>query len=369
MSTEFPVKYLNVLDTVYEQESFAAKYEVAGAEFVGAKTVKVPELTLDGGTAAYNRFDSSDNGAELHYEVYTLDKDREKQFYIDAVENEDENGLRQANVAKEFYRLKFVPEIDVNFFNTVKAKAKTVASANLSSSNIKGELRKARKQMNEAGIRRADLYMTSDALGYLEDAIDRQFAGEGNITDMVGSYNIFDVYEVPSDRMPGIDFAVVGQNAAGDNAIRHIMKRAAAYVFAPGQHTKGDGFLNQFRWVYGCVAWKNKNGALYVNVNPNEAHTISEFSITISDTDYEGVINQDAKTIEIGVPYGTTITSCVINYVASEDATVKQGSTKIVSGTTSISFTSGTAKTFKCIAEDETGYTDYAVKVTVAAQS
>jgi len=366
MTTEFPKKYLNVLDTIYEQESFAAKYQVDGAEFVGAKTVMVPELVIEDGTAAYNRFDSED-GAELHYTAYTLDQDREKQFYIDAIEDEDEAHLRQANVAKEFYRTKFIPEVDVNFFSKVKASAKTVATANLTSSNIKKELRKVRKQMKNAGISRADLYMTSDALGCLEDATNRQWSNEGEINDMVGKYDIFDIYEVPEARMPGSDFAAIGQNAKADNAIRHIMKRAVSYIFAPGQHTKGDGWLSQFRWVYGDVAWKNKNAALYVNVNPSDKSTISAFSITISSTDYEGEIDQEAKTIDIEVPAATVITSCVINYEASEDATVKQGNTKIVSGTTAISFTSGTAKTFKCIAEDGSSATEYAVTVTVAS--
>lgn len=58
MATEFPEEYLKALDKVIELSSFTTKYQVKGAEFSAAKTVKIPELVFDGGTTDYDRFKS-----------------------------------------------------------------------------------------------------------------------------------------------------------------------------------------------------------------------------------------------------------------------------------------------------------------------
>lgn len=261
MATEFPTEYLTALDEVIEQESFTTPYSVDGAEFASAKTVMVPEITFDGGTEEYNRF-KSEGKSEIHYEPYTLDHDREKTFYVDAIEDLDEAHLRVLHQVSEFERLYLVPEIDTGFFKHVGSKAKTTGTAALTTGSIKAELRKARTQMVNSGFARANLYMTSDALNCLEDAIDRQFAGEGTITDMVGSYNIFQIYEVPESRLAGLDFAVI---APSPEVVRHVVKRAAHYFFEPGKHTTGDGYLDQMRWVYGDITRKNKVAGLYAH--------------------------------------------------------------------------------------------------------
>lgn len=262
MATEFPAEYLQVLDDVITQESFTSRYQVDGAEFVNAKTVKVPTIEFDSkGTEAYSRF-STTGTAELKYTAYELDCDREKNFYIDAIEDADEMHLRVTNIVGEFEKQFLVPELDTYFFRKAAAAAKTKATTALSAANIKGELRNARTQMVQNGFGTADLFITADAIGFLEDAIDRGFSGEGTITDMVGKYNIFDVYLVPDERLDGNDFVVIG---GGQGTVKNVIKRAANYLFAPGQHTSGDGYLFQNRWVYGNVALKNKVGGIYAN--------------------------------------------------------------------------------------------------------
>lgn len=262
MTHQLPEIYLTALDEALALESFAAKYEVQGAEFVGAKTVKIPEIVFDGGTAAYDQF-ATKGTAEINYATYVLDKDRQKAFYFDSVEEEDGANLRTANALREFERTLFVPEVDANFFTKAAAAAGTKATTTLSASNIIDELAKARAVMVNNGCAKADLFMTPTALGYLEKAINRQFAGEGVITDMVGVYNIFDVFMVPDARIStAADFIAIGQ---GVDAIKHVMKRRVNYMFAPGQHTEGDGYLSQNRWVYGTLAKKNKANAIYSN--------------------------------------------------------------------------------------------------------
>lgn len=260
MATEFPVEYLTALDELVEQESFTTRYQVNGAEFTSKKTVMIPELVIADGLVEYDRF-KTENTAEIKYTAYELEKDMQTAFYIDAVEDIDEQHLRLLNVAREFERTKLVPSIDQYFFGKVKANAKTDAKTNLTAANIKEELRKARMQMVQNGFTSADLYLSVDALSCLEDAIDRQFAGEGVITDVVGHYDMFNLFMAPDDRL-AVDFAVIG---GGTDTIKHIWKRQVAKTFSPEVNQSGDGTTLQFRWVYGTLCRKNKVGGIYVN--------------------------------------------------------------------------------------------------------
>lgn len=47
MATEFPEEYPKALDKVIELSSFTTKYQVKGAEFANAKTVKIPEPVFE----------------------------------------------------------------------------------------------------------------------------------------------------------------------------------------------------------------------------------------------------------------------------------------------------------------------------------
>lgn len=259
-ATEFPVEYLETLDEVVEQESFTTKYQVQGAEFVSGRTVKVPRLVIDSGTVDYDHF-KTENNAAIVYDTYTLDKDKQNVFRIDALDAIDQPMLEIVKIGSEFERVKLVPEIDTYFFGKAKAGGKTKATENLTAANIKDELRKVRNQMTQNGFARADLYMSADALACLEDALDRQFAGEGSITDTVGVYNIFDIYMVPDARL-GVDFAAIGQ---GRKVIEMVWKRAVSKYFPPEEYQNGDDHVLQCRWVYGTVNFTNQNGGIYTN--------------------------------------------------------------------------------------------------------
>lgn len=265
LTTEFPVEYAQVLDEVIEQESFTTPFQEQGAEFVGARTVKVPEMVFDGGTDEYDRFVTKGEAA-VKYTPYELDKDRQKAFYNDALDVMDQPLLGMTNIASQFERTLFVPEIDTYFFGKAHTAAKTKATTNLTAANIKAELRKARTQLKHAGYASAYLYMSSDALACLEDSLDREFAGEGVITDTVGTYNFFEIFEPDDERLGGADFIAIGKTSDPKaKPIRFVWKRAVTKYFTPEVNQNGDGHELQMRWVYGTIALKNKAAGIYVN--------------------------------------------------------------------------------------------------------
>lgn len=265
---EFPKEYSEALDEVLIGSTYCGKYHVDGAEFVSARQVSVP--SIDFGTnpepTAYNRF-ASEDGATINRTIYTLDHDLEKQFYGDALDAVDEACAAATTVVSEYLRTVFAPYEDKLFFQSIVANAPKESKKSytgdtvLTVDNIKSELRKVRKQFTQVGLRAGDLYMTSDALALLEDATNRQWGNDGAINDIVGSYDGFNIYEVADDTL-GTDFTAI---ASGTESIRYITKRAVSYLFMPGQHTKGDGWLAQMRWVFGHVALNNKKVALYTH--------------------------------------------------------------------------------------------------------
>lgn len=268
MANEFPVKYLEVVDELFTQESAWSDFFVQGAEFVDGKTVKVPEIVFPSntGTREYARF-ANEDPVEVHWQAYELDKDREKTFYFDAITDLDLHHILVDNALSEWTCRFFVPEYDDYFAGKVWAGAQTKATETITSANIKAELRKARTQLFNAGFKSVDLYVTSDVKYALEDAIDRAFGGEDMINDQVIKYNDYFIHETPVDRMAGMDFVAIG---GGQETIKAVMKRAATYVFAPGQHTSGDGTLMQNRWVYGTLGRKNKKAGIYANKAASE---------------------------------------------------------------------------------------------------
>ncbi|ACU94001.1 hypothetical protein Ccur_02740 [Cryptobacterium curtum DSM 15641] len=261
--TSFPVAYSNALDEVLVASTYASKYSVPGAEFLTAKQVSVPDLSFGASPApvAYNRFKSAEGDIKVDRKVYTLAHDDEKVFYIDAVDAINEAAVPITKAISEYQRTILAPEIDKDFFAVAKAKAATKGTTALTAANIKAEIRKARTQFTQAGLHGGDLYMTSAALGLLEDATNRQWSNETSITDTVGSYNGFNVYEV-ADSILGADFTAI---SGGNRTMQYITKRAALYLFAPGSHTNGDGWLAQNRWVYGSIVPANKAAGVYTS--------------------------------------------------------------------------------------------------------
>ena len=260
--TTFPVEYLDAIDEVLVGSNYASRYGVGGAEFVSGRQVSVPDIDFGESPdpVDYDRF-KTESDVTVGRTIYELDNDKQKVFYTDAVDAIDEAAANATQIVSEYQRTILQPFVDKDFFKVANAKAGGKGTAQLTEDNIKSEIRKARTQFVQAGLTGGDLYMTSTALGLLEDATKREWSNETSITDTVGTYNGFAVFEVPDELLQADFLAISG----GTRTIRYIVKRAAAYMFAPGQHTGGDGWLNQLRWVYGSIVRKNKVAGIYAS--------------------------------------------------------------------------------------------------------
>ncbi len=318
---EFPTVFLNELDQLLLHGTYAGRYTVQGAEFVGNRTVNVPEITFpDAAVNDYDRF-RTENNVKLEYTPYTLGYDKEAVFYVDAVDDRDTAALLSTNTVAEYEREIFGPYIDVQFFRFLAQKAATKATTALTKDNIKGEIRKARTQFFEAGLEGGELYMTSEAKGLLEDATGRQWANEGAINDVIGVYDGFQVIEVPAATL-GADFIAV---AGGQGTVRHIVKRAVSYLWAPGTHTNGDGWMAQLRWVFGDIVRKNRRVGIYCNaasgliVPDHDGSPISDLApLTVAGKQGSATIfGHTVSTLQTGVSVADGRISGTLKYVSS----------------------------------------------------
>ena len=53
------------------------------------------------------------------------------------------------------------------------------------------------------------------------------------------------------------------------SAVLQVVKHQIPRIFSPEVNQSGDDHLLQMRWVYGCIALKNKVGAMYVSKGTN----------------------------------------------------------------------------------------------------
>jgi hypothetical protein len=261
-----PVAYQSALDEVLAGATYASAFNVQGAEFVNAHQISVPDISFGSSPdpTEYDRF-ATEGDVTVGRTTYTLDHDVEKSFYIDAADATDEPAASITSVVAEYQRTVFAPYVDKDFFAVAAKQAKATKTETLTKDTVKAAVRAARTQFTNAGLSGGNIYMSSDAIGFLEDATSREWSNETALTDSVGVYDGLNVFEVPSDLLGATtNFLAI---SGGTNTIRYITKRATAFTFAPGQHTKGDGYLAQLRWIFGSIVYKNKKPGIYASVH------------------------------------------------------------------------------------------------------
>ena len=114
-SSAFATNFTGELDKIITDKSAVGFLEdnAFKAKFVGAKTVKVPNIALQG-LGSYDRDNGFTKGTlNISNTAYTMTQDRSRSFNIDR-EDLDETGIAElaGEVLGEFVRTKVVPEID-----------------------------------------------------------------------------------------------------------------------------------------------------------------------------------------------------------------------------------------------------------------
>ncbi len=285
-SLEFATKFTGELDKALVQKSCVGFLEdnAFGARFVGAKTVKVPRISMQG-LGDYDRETGFIKGSvTVENEAFTLTRDRARSFEIDQ-EDLDETGV--ANLAGlflgEFVRTQVAPEIDAYVLSKLAGlsvtKKQTLSNGNLSKPYAAfNELKKAVR--NAAGYDEelvcfvsGDLYHAFEASDEISRHLSVTSFRKGGVDLEVRAIDGVALLPVPAARMKSAytfrDGATGGQEAGGfapaeeakdvymilmpKKACSLVKKSERVRVFTPEQNLKADAYKFDYRIYYDAL--------------------------------------------------------------------------------------------------------------------
>lgn len=225
--------------------------------------------------------------------VYTMGQDRDVEFFIDRQDVDETNqDLAVANISKTFIEEHVQPELDAYRFSKIASEATNAgnsAEETLTVDNVYSRMKASILPLRKYGPQNIVGFVSSEAMDLLERSneftrsITNQNVGltalESRVTSIDGvqlvevwddsrfydKYDFTEGYKVTDDAK-SINFEFVAKPA-----VIPIVKENAIYMFAPGQHTEGDGYLYQNRLYHDLFVKSQKQDGIYVSLKGGTA--------------------------------------------------------------------------------------------------
>ena len=297
-SIAYNQKLTEELDRALTQRSATGILEdnALAAKFVGAKTVLIPDMTMQG-LGNYNRDNGFSRGAvTVTNNTYTLSMDRGRSFQIDA-EEADESGVSDliGKVAGEFLRTQVIPEMDSYVLSTLGRRAMG-----------KGQTIVGDPATESYSMLMDAIHKVQDAAGFDEELVafvnsdfweKLQLCPEiqrvmvvsemhrGDLVTNVASINGVPIIPVMNNRMKTLFFfnsGADGSNAGGfepDESAHDISfivmpKRAASLVkktektriFSPAENQNADAWKMDYRVYYDLFIKERYMPTIYTHI-------------------------------------------------------------------------------------------------------
>ena len=279
-------KYMRELDQMIQQQSVTADLETPNVNWLDAVTFKMPTLTV-GGYKPHSRNGGFNRGdVDVTHATYTLDFDRDVEFFVDRADVDESNqAASAANLTNVFMSENGVPEMDayrLSKLATTAIDAGNTTSEELTSENVFESIKRDLLKVRKYGPSNVTIKISSEAMDLLERSAGFQRnisveTGEGMIDTRVTSIDGVRVQEVWDDaRMwTEYDFSDGFEPETGALKINFLIvarpaviakaKFNSVYLFQPGDHTQGDGFLYQNRMYHDLFVMDGKEDAVYVS--------------------------------------------------------------------------------------------------------
>jgi len=224
-------------------------------------------------------------------EVYTITQDRDIEFYVDSMDVDETNqDLSMANITRAFVEKQAAPEVDAYRFMKLAEIANTNGFSEtvaLTKANVYTKLKDAIKPVRRYGSQNLIGYLSSEAMDLLERSeefnrnITNQNVGTTALESRVTSLDGVTLIEVwDEDRFNATQDFTEGFEPTG-NKINFIVcavpeviavaKHQAIFLFAPGEHTQGDGWLYQNRLYHDLIVPKNQINAVTASLSEETA--------------------------------------------------------------------------------------------------
>ena len=266
----YATQFSQELESKYARELFTAGLTTEGAVFCGAKTVKLPFLTLKGfknhsRDGGFNRQDVQ-NGSE----TFTLAHDRDVEFFVDAMDVDETNhAASAANITNTFESEFAIPETDAYRFSKLytdfEALGGEADETVLTAENVMDVFDEYLQAMTEKEVPLDGriLYVTPSVCKLLKQASNVQHSiqvdnATGKVDRNIYMLDGVQIIEAAPGRMKtAYDFSDGFVPAAGAKQIDMMLvhpksvlavnKHSYIKLWPEGSHTQGDGWLYQNR--------------------------------------------------------------------------------------------------------------------------
>ena len=286
--------------------------KITAGLFTGA--LGTPEVDLVNGGRSFTLKTISTSGLQPHTRgkgfnsgtvtdektIYTMGQDRDVEFYLDRQEVDETNQeLAMANISNVFITEQVQPELDSYRFSKMATSFDNIDTSD-AEGNLLAKTHKVEETLDatnaysqlKTGIGKVRKYGTQNLLGYVSsevmDSLERSKEFTRNITNQnvgttalesritsIDGVQLIEVYEPnrfmtkydfkdgakPTEDAKAINFLIVAKPA-----VISIVKENAVFLFAPGQHTDGDGYLYQNRLYHDLFIKKHKRDGIFVSV-------------------------------------------------------------------------------------------------------
>lgn len=292
----FITKFTTRLDQVIEQETVTGDLNMNQdllGEMSGNGTIKVARMDMDG-LATHKRGQGfTKGGITLEWDDYKLEYERDREFTIDVLDDEERAKLVSARVMGEFARTKVVPEVDAVRFAKLAENAGTTVQADLTeadatmkavleaetcmedhgkklseclfyhSSNVKKLLRLSNAYRLSAGQAPNTNFATWDEMKMIGVAADR-FYSAIKLLDGTTSSEEGGGYEKAADGKK-LNFIVMAPEAAAA-----ISKHEKLRYFSPDVNQDDEAHKWQYRLFHDLIVYYQKKGLIYAHVGKTE---------------------------------------------------------------------------------------------------
>lgn len=273
------------------QGTITSPFITSNVKWVGARTFHFTQMSTSG-YKNHKRTGGWNAGTYAQTDVpFTVEHDRDIEFLVDKADVDETNATASAqNISRTFEQTQVAPETDALFFSRVAQKAQATVDYSSSTAisaytkaNVYGKLKdilakgKLRRYRARGSL---IMYVTSYIMDLLEQSteftrkIEQTQIAEGGlgIETRVTEIDGVPIMEVVDDERFYDNFNWEPENggfepATGAHKInvlvacgetcKTVPKISSIYFFAPGSHTKGDGYLYQNRSLSDTFVFPN----------------------------------------------------------------------------------------------------------------
>lgn len=276
----------DIVDEIYQAEAVTNVLEVPSelVRYTGGKGFEVANIAMSG-LGDYSKADGYKEGSvNLTWETHTFTNDRGIRFSVDREDNEETFGLIASRLNGDFTRNELVPEIDATRFAKIATKAGHKVEGTVTKTNALSEIDEAIVTLtdNKVPTSRLVLFCTPRVKLALQNNITRSTSNnDGNINNLVETYNGIPIYVVPQDRFYteielnsgdvefGYEKAVGGADInfilMDKNASLNIAKLNMLKYFSPDENQKKDAHQWDYRLYHESFVFANKTNGIYVH--------------------------------------------------------------------------------------------------------